>query len=344
MSTSTITTFTGHSHPEAELRVQPDAQTTALVPAGKKQFDESLREQVRRLRDDSGGQWSNSSIGKRLGRSEAVVSAYITGTYNGDIRDVERRLRQFLRELRMVRETGVQTVDTEFSGIVADFLEEVQSSGGFGVLVAEPGVGKSRGLEHFLADHPTTVAFTAWEGECTRAAAEDLLFRAANVMHKDGARGRAVQLLDRMANSQRLVVVDDAHYLTQQALALLCGFREKTGMPLALLGTPKLLERLARDEQRWSRVTLREAVSFESLRKVNALLEHHLDSIAPDAGEDRAELFRLCREMVGKKGHFRAVCLTLLLAARLRRGDSNLGWPTAVRRAHARLLREEALN
>ena len=346
------TTFTAHSHPETDQRiqVQPPAEDLALAPvsAGRitRPCDEKLRAEVRRLRDESGGEWTNKTIGRAIGRTDGAVSPYLSpvgNLYAGDTGELERRLRAWLRERHIIQLTRVPSIATEVSRAVASWLEEVRVTGGFGVFVAPPGLGKSRALDLYTDEHPLAIAMSAWAGERSRAAVEHLLFRAAKVSRERG-RFVAANLVEKLKEARRLIIVDDAHYLTQEALALLCGFRERTGMPLALVGIPALEKRLAADPQRFRRITLYQTLDFGDLEAPRDLLSHHLDVLAPEAkGEDRSELRRLCAQMMGREGHFGAVAVCLANAGRMRLRNPDLAWPVALKHAHAALLRSYAV-
>lgn len=306
----------------------------------------ALRADLARFRKNSG--WSNAKIAAAIGYNQSVISQYLNldkegnpspegNIYTGDIPAIEKRLREFLRDQRLLLDTGIESIETDASRKITEYLEDIRTSRGFGVIIAEPGIGKSRALDRYCADHELAIIFTAWEGECSRACAEDLLVKAAEVTR---GKQHARDLIEKLRGSNRMIIVDDAHYLTGPALSLLCGFRERTGVSLALVGISRLVEKLAADPQRLSRVNFQRQIRFNKLKDVDALITHHVNALLGDLDGETAEVMRLCRVIVSHAGHFRSLHQELARAVRLHRGKPDWPWSECLRKAHRLLIRD----
>jgi DNA transposition AAA+ family ATPase len=333
--------------PEArslELATKPAASAVAATAAGKL-IDEALRTRVAKVRDESSGDWSNVRIGRAIGYTDAVVSQYLKGTYHGDVQEVEKRLRAWLRNLTLALDVEVPSQPTEVSRRFATWLEDIRTSRGAGVIIAPPGLGKSRAVELYCAGNELAIRLAAWEGECSRAAVEAMLFSAADVVKGARAR-RAATLVPVMQGSGRPIVIDDAHYLTMAALRMLFGFRERTGMPLALVGTERILDKLESDPQLLRRVTYKRELAFERLKAPMELVEQHVRVILGEglSAEDRREVLRLGAIMARRAGHFGSVQLCLARAVRIKRAKPDKDWRSAIMEAHAHLVRDYALD
>ena len=307
--------------------------------------DEGLRAKLRDFKETH--RWSNADLGMAIGYSPAVSLLYLApagNQYDGDTGAVESKVREFLRDQQLILDTGIETVASEVSERIEGWLEDIRTSRGFGVIVAEAGLGKSRGVDLYLAAHSLAIGLNAWEGECSRASAEDLLFRAADVMRTSTRGGKARALVAKMRGSPRMIVVDDAHYLSRAAISLFSGFRDRTGMSIAFVGIPKLMAKLESDPQVLSRINFSRQITWKRLQKVDVIIDHHIRSLIGETNGEQAELRKLCRQIAAHDGHFRSLQQQLARAVRLHRGNKAWSWCECVRNAHACLIRDYELS
>ena len=343
------TVWIEQSHPEKAQQIveAPAPGAEALVKAARPTFtaDENLRARLREFKE--GHRWSNSDLAVGIGYSPAVVLLYLApggNQYDGDTAAVEGKVREFLRDQQLILDTGIETIASEVSERIEGWLEDIRTSRGFGVIIAEAGLGKSRATDLYLGSHSLAIGLSAWEGECSRASAEDLLFRAADVMRTSKRGSKARALVAKMRGSARMIVVDDAHYLTRAAISLFSGFRDRTGMSIAFLGIPKLMDKLESDPQVLSRINFNRQLAWKRLKSVDTLIDHHIKSLIGEANGEQAELRKLCRQIASHDGHFRSLQQQLARAVRLHRGNKAWSWCECVRNAHACLIRDYDLS
>jgi DNA transposition AAA+ family ATPase len=123
---------------------------------------------------------------------------------------------------------------------------------------------------------------------------------------------RADWLVERLRGSNRLIVIDNAHRMTRSALAWIFDFSDPveaggTGCPVALVGNPELLEKIAAKDQQFSRVGVLRPLKLTGAR---ALADAMLQRLCP---AHAGALLDLAERVVTERGHLRALKKHLLL-------------------------------
>jgi DNA transposition AAA+ family ATPase len=321
------------AHPEKEAREAGDVKTYPC--------DEKLRKEILDLRGSNA--WTNTSLAAQIGYTDAVVSQYLGvggNRYSGNVKRVEKKFMEFLRDQRLSLDASVASIACDVSRQVEEAIEDIRTSKQIGAVLGEPGIGKSRGIHLYCANHELAIPLFVWYGERNASSTEECLFKSADVARVKRGGREAKMLAEKMAGSNRIIIVDDAHKLTCPALQLLYDFRDRTGLPIALFGDHRLIEKLRNDPQRLSRTG---SVYTLKLKVTEDLIEHHIRQIIPDVNGELPALKKLCNTIAREAGHFRSVQMELARAVRLKKGCPDWSWCAAVRAAHTRLIRDYEL-
>lgn len=288
--------------------------------------------------------WDDKRIASEIGRSPAMIYQYCHAAgcaYAGNVKGLEEKLAELMRDCHLELDTNISTIACDISAQIADAVEEIRTAKRIGVIIGEPGIGKTRGTHEYIRDHKLAILFgvNAWNKR--EADFASCLFKASDLEAPEtGLRGMK-ELVNKMTGSGRSFLVDDAHKLTCAALQLAFDFRDASGSPIILLGDHRLVAKLKRDHQRLRRTGI---VRYLKIQDATALINHHIDTFAPDCGSERKELAALCQQIVAGPGHFGSLQMELSVAARIKRGDAELSWCDCMRGAHARLIRDYELN
>lgn len=337
-------TFIAASHPETDERTH--TTTTEAAPAARKIFpcDEELRRRLAAFRDDSNGKFSNASIARKCGVNKAIVSQYLAedgNLYPGDTQAQETLFREFLRDNWTFSDTGVTTIPTPVTEAIGFAIEDARRAHRLVVVLAEPGVGKTRGISLYVSEHKRAISFSAWEGQHTSTQIAHLLWDTAAVA-RGSATNRMDVLIDRLKDSDRVIIVDDAHNLSPSALRLLAQVRDRAGVGVVLAGVKPLEAKLYADAQLASRT---EQVHRLSVTEPKKLVEHHLDQLLGDrVNGEREELLSLGVKIAQADGHFRSLQMDLTFARRTLKVKPDLEVIEAVKAAHRKMLRKTTLN
>jgi DNA transposition AAA+ family ATPase len=324
------------SHPEHN---EDDSDKSKAFPCNL-----AIRQRLMEFRKVNGGALTDAELGQKIGCSPAILSQWLSpkgNLYTADISKWERRAEDFIKNDARRRASGVETTDCETAQQMRTALELIRKTNDVGMIMAEAGHGKTRGAELYHKENPTSLLYSVKSWACDKASIEGALFDAVGFAGYDNRTKRAVFLANKLTGSDRLLNVDDAHKLTRPALQWLFDFADETQIPLALTGTFDLEDKIADDAQRFSRVGLRYEIIPAEPRK---LIEHLINTHAPNANGSFDELVSLCEQVVAEHGHYRSAHKQLKLAAELKEASKKpIGWPEAFRQAHTQLVRKYKL-
>jgi DNA transposition AAA+ family ATPase len=299
-----------------------------------------LRDKLRALRAGS-PVYSNAQLGAKLGYSSGVLSQYLSDDgckYEGNIAGLEKKIEDFIQALERRRASGIETNPSKVAADMLAAFEYIRKTNDFGAIIAESGAGKTRGIELITKKHDLAILIEITEWSCDKHAVMAALWNGCAVDGWDRQTERFPFLVQKMRGSDRPIIFDDAHKLSQPALSLVATFQEKTNCPIALVGINQLVAKLEADPQRFSRTGIHWPIEA-STSKDGKLLIHMVRSIAKDVNGELDQLLELCQQVADHHGHFRAVHKQLKFAAELRHADPDLDWCAAFRDAHKNLLR-----
>lgn len=278
----------------------------------------------------------------KLGISSAQLNQYLLGKYLGDVPRLERKVAEFLGNEERRRQAGVETIACEQTLAIKAALELIRKTNDVGVVLAESGEGKTRAIEHYRIENPLCVLFHVRSWCNDKHGVEGALFTAVGKDGYDNRTSRSLWMIKKMKGSDRLLIVDDAHKLTRPALQWVFDFHDETGIPVALIGTFALEDKLADDAQRFRRVGYRHELRPEQPAE---LIAHLVRTLAPGAvNGEAAKLEELCGQLVGQRGHFGDCHKQLKLAAEIKSGHAALSWEKAFRAAHTKMFRDRPLH
>jgi DNA transposition AAA+ family ATPase len=333
-----------NSLPPSDRDELPESSGSVPSPGRTYKCNEALRQRLRGLRDSS-SIYSNRQLGQKLGYSQAVLSQYLSDDgckYNGNVGGLEKKAEDFLQALERRRASGVETHPADVAALVLAAFDYVRKTNDLGAIICPSGAGKTRAIELIVEKHDLAILVEVTEWNRSVHDIMRAIWTGCAVDGWDRSTSQFPFLVQKMRGSDRPIVFDDAHKLSRDALSLVATFQEKTGCPIALIGCDELVKKLESDPQRLSRTGLHWPIA--PAKTDPKLLKHMVQSIAKSVNGDLDELLELCAQVASHHGHFRAVHKQLKLAAEIRNGDINLGWPDAFRQAHTKLLRPYKLS
>lgn len=306
------------------------------------QGDEALREKLLQFCERPG--WSRNALAKKIGCNSAVVSCYLSDkgiVAHGDPAKFERAAWDFIRNEERRRSSGITTAKCDPTDELGKMFERTRRNNALAEILAESGYGKTRGVELYTRENPTTILYTVRTWSRDVKSIEGAMMNAVGRAGYDNRTKRAEFMVKKMVGSNRLILVDNAEYLTTPALHWLYDFQEETNCPMALIGTFLLCDKLECDDRRSSRTFLRFELKPENPQK---LLQHLIGQLAPDANGETTAIYDLCEQIAEQAGHFRSVYQQLKLAGEMRSGKKDMSWVTAIKAAHTCLIRNYKLN
>jgi len=332
------------THPEKQERETKITRTIYKC-------DIALRNKLAEQRELPG--WSNNVIARKLGINVAIISQYLNDdgcVYPGDIPKLERGINDLLENESRRRASGIETTSSDMATQIRDAFEFIRKTNDIGVVLAESGDGKSRGIDFYVkgdkdgnGSHPTAIHYRTFTWSKGVESVESEMFDVAGKKNYDGKTKRVLNTVKNLRGSDRLIIVDDAHKLTRMALQWWFDFYEATQCPIAFVGTFELLDRLEDDAQRFSRVGLHYEITSEDGKIDRDLIRHLIRQIVPNLGE-LEEVTDLCEQVAKEHGHYRSVHKQLKVAVEIKGQKNRLPFAEAFKSAHTMLIRNYKLN
>jgi len=290
-----------------------------------KAFDKALQTRFAAYRDageDGTGSkpWTNRELARQIGATDGPVSKYLGGVPEGDVESMEGRIADVLRNALKRRAAGdANLVDNIVTQQVSGVFESIRRSNDVGMVHSPAGLGKSCASRLYAARNPSSifVTLTQWSGAAsglTRA-----VWDSFDTRKWKGNESHMSFIVDRLSGSRRLLILDNAQRLRASGQKWLFDLHDLTGISIALVGNPEVLDVIKRNDQLWSRVGLVHAVTLgsdrEARKNARPLVERMLAAFCADHA---SEVEDLAGRVVLEKGHFRALYKHLALADDMR--------------------------
>ena len=239
---------------------------------------------------------SEKKAGDRIGISSSIISQLRSGTYRGDVEKQFDKLCAYFATKSAAAETytEVDYAPTSISEVVYKTMENAKIKGGFAFVTGDAGIGKTKAIRKYMADHPLdSVMITI--NPCTKSTKAVLKLLAMEIgvpitqSRDDLWMSIAAKLHDGM-----VVMVDEAQLLTYGSIETLRAFADhfaERGQTLgvALVGNDGIREKIegrSREQYRqvnnraWQRQQLRTMdVRREDISMLFPLLEGQTEEL-----------------------------------------------------------------
>ena len=243
-----------------------------------------------------------------MGGSAAAFSKYRNGKPEGDVAALEVKIEDFLKA-QEAREVAPPSEQELFETVVVKQVHNVcdlaKRHSMIGMVVGEPGLGKSCAIDLYKKGDSLCIPIelnTVLGGGTPSALVRAFFRQVQTSSYSRVASTKGEWLVERFSNSGRLIIIDNAHLLSQNGLEWLLGFHDATGCPVVLVGNSELKITMRKVQRGPSRV----GVAHEcTLKKTLATVaEAYLSRAWPDAGE---EVLALATGVLERPGRLRTL-------------------------------------
>lgn len=213
----------------------------------KNQINTALQQRLIDFKAKSG--LNQSQIARGIGCAPAAVSMYLSGTYgerNGNYQTLEPKIEAFLamQESKAKREElEIGFVSTKTTRRIAEVMRDAHEGGEVAVIYGQAGLGKTQAVKHYCEQNPAAVLIEA-NPSFTALVLMRKLATACKLMNTGSLNDLFEAVADRLRDSGRLIVVDEAENLPLRALEILRRLHDETGCGLVMSGMPRLVANL----------------------------------------------------------------------------------------------------
>lgn len=192
--------------------------------------------------------FTQTTIAKEVGLSEATLSAFRRGEYKGNNARITRTLLSWYEnwQRQQLLPEPPQFVVTQTVRDLRLLFQSVRLLGCINVIIGVPGVGKTATARDYCSE-PNTWMITLPPAhssvtECLLELADAL--GLYDIPRNKGALSRAIRR--KLTGTKGLVIVDEADHLAIDGLEQLRAIQDATGVGMVLIGNPQGLSRASR--------------------------------------------------------------------------------------------------
>jgi len=303
--------------------------------------DQKLREALAEHRTAHG--LTNARLAKLFDVGATFISKYIGDKLDQNPADFDARAWDILKALDQHIELSRELFETSVTRAIRGRIEFIRSTSDFGVIVSNPGIGKTSAALHYQQTHPSAIYACLNDRSRDGRKVEAEIFRAIENRQWKANSSRREFLVNRLTGSKRVILIDNGQRLSISGLAWLLDFRDETECPIVCFANEGLLDKAKSDPALHSRIgicppslSLRDD---EICKVANRIVAQFSDQKSADEVDD------LAAYVARQDGHLRAVRKQTILAKTLRElhPAETKNFRTAFRMAHRDLLRSYEL-
>lgn len=199
---------------------------------------------------------SFADVGREVGSPRgSTIREIVQGKFRENADQQVRVLNQWVEQhaRREAAKLDGDFVDTRIAAAMRRVAQLVLDNGTMGLAVGPTGIGKTRCAMAVKAVTPGAILLTVRHGSYAPTGLIRLLGKELGFRKPVSSSAKREPLLDRILDelrgSNRLVMIDEAHKLNDDAIEVLREIHDDTGCPILLLATKELQDRVDRTAQ-----------------------------------------------------------------------------------------------
>ena len=298
-----------------------------------------LRDRLDTYRSSFSPSLTNKSLARKLSCGHTQVSKYLNDRCDWDVAAFELKVEDVLKSAELRRDIDTHTLlETSVTRQVNSVCETIQKTNDIGLIFGPAGAGKTVAIAMYVESNSSAIDVTLTRWRCNSHGLEKLIFEAmeTRAFTKSGLT-RAEWIISRLNNSDRILILDNAHRLTKSGLEWVFDFQDATGVPIALVGNPEVLDKIRDNDQQFSRIGIVREVTLDDAATVATKI---IKQLAPGA---EGVIRDLATTIAGEQGHLRSLKKHLLLIPELLEAcDGDIR--KAVLAAHTQLVSDYKLS
>lgn len=267
---------------------------------------------------------SQEKLAKRAGISGAALSNFLRKRYSGNTELVSEKLEAVLaadknrsKALSEIKKPDI--VETSIMRRILFGMDYAQTRNDIIVIYGAPGIGKTVTANYWAEENPSSIFITASPNLATkRCVMEEIL--SGLRQRVDGRADKMHRVIvNSLKDTNRPIIIDEAHFLRLEALETLRSIYDSTGIPLILVSNPTIMDKITEKNKlvtgqffsRSVRIALEEKITREDVESI----------VCQDGAELSEESLQELHRAANKVGALRLMTKLYLFARKLAAGD-----------------------
>jgi DNA transposition AAA+ family ATPase len=201
---------------------------------------DDIRGRVKALID--AGQTSQSEIARSIGVSAAAISQFLGDNFKGDVKKMESALADYLviaDQKRSYERVIIPFVPTTASKAIFEICTTCIIDAEFGVICGHSGLGKTVSLRQYNKIRPSSILIEV-SPTMNQVDLLKCICSALKLPTSGGGHPMFELIVGRLNQSDRLVIIDEAEYLSVKCLNTLRRIHDLAEIGMVLCGMPRL--------------------------------------------------------------------------------------------------------
>lgn len=234
-----------------------------------------IRAELRELMDSHN--YSTAFVANATGLAKSTISMWLNGNYNGKNDKITDAMNNFIqREKERSVENDLPFVDISIVKYVSEIGRLCHTQGKIGVCVGRAGLGKTVAVKKYTKDFQDSILIESDSGYTAKSLLKEI-HRRLGLSGKGSVYDLMDEVVRKLNQSGRLLIVDEAENLPYKALEITRRIHDKTGVGVLLIGRSILLENLKgynnQYDQLYSRVKYTKIIDRLLIQDVIKILE-----------------------------------------------------------------------
>lgn len=234
-----------------------------------------IRAELRELMDSHN--YSTAFVANATGLAKSTISMWLNDNYNGKNDKITDAMNNFIqREKERSVENDLPFVDISIVKYVSEIGRLCHTQGKIGVCVGRAGLGKTVAVKKYTKDFQDSILIESDSGYTAKSLLKEI-HRRLGLSGKGSVYDLMDEVVRKLNQSGRLLIVDEAENLPYRALEITRRIHDKTGVGVLLIGRSILLENLKgynnQYDQLYSRVKYTKIIDRLLIQDVIKILE-----------------------------------------------------------------------
>ncbi len=245
-----------------------------------------------------------TQVAQELGISPGALSAFLSGTYKAP-HTIITRIEDLasLNTQKKVAPRAPSYQETSVSRMVTNAIRYSHLQGKISVVYGDAGIGKTMAFKNYLQNTPLAIGITISPTYASITGVNELIAEQMGVRERI-ARKQTSEIVGKLRDSGRVLVIDEAQHLTVRALNHLRCISDESGIGICFIGNDEVYTKLkgtgkADFAQLFSRIGMRQQVLVSSIRKEDV---RKVFGNLVEGDEAMEILYRICRTNYGLRG------------------------------------------
>ncbi len=248
---------------------------------------------------------TQSAVAAELGISSGALSSFLAGSYKAPhtILPKVENLIEITEKKREISLNDPPFVETNISRMVQTAIKYSHLRGRISVVYGDAGIGKTQAFRDYLSHNSLAIGITISPTYASITGVNELLAEQLSVRERV-ARKITNEIVTRLRDSGRVIIIDEAQHLTVRALNHIRCISDEAGIGICLIGNEEVYSKLkgsgkADFAQLFSRIGMKEPVSINHITRDDVTKVFGIADLDKDAIE---VLFKICRTNYGMRG------------------------------------------